>query len=77
MLLSEQTPLGLRMTSQCINEVVENHNSMVVLLTALSFIDFVEYLLTHSEVRDIIVFLSNNLCQDTLEQFFGCQRQKG
>ena len=24
-----------------------------------------------------LVFLSNNLCQDPLEQFFGCQRQRG
>jgi hypothetical protein len=24
-----------------------------------------------------LVLLSNNLCQDPLEQFFGCQRQRG
>ena len=23
------------------------------------------------------MFLSNNLCQDPLENFFGCQRQRG
>ena len=23
------------------------------------------------------MFLSNNLCQDSLENFFGCQRQRG
>ena len=24
-----------------------------------------------------VAFLSNNLCQDPLEKFFGCQRQRG
>jgi hypothetical protein len=34
----------------------------------------VRYLFTMSDVK---VFLSRRICQDPLEQFFGCQRQRG
>lgn len=46
--------------------------------TALSFIGLVEFLFSRPEIKEQkLAFLSNNLCQDPLEQFFGCQRQRG
>ena len=39
-----------------------------------SFIDLVKYLFT---IPDVKVFLSNRICQDPLENFFGHQRQRG
>lgn len=36
------------------------------------------YIFTLPEVTDYkLAFLSNHLCQDPLESFFGCQRQRG
>ena len=43
-----------------------------------SFIGLVKYLFTLPVINDKkLAFLSNNLCQDPLKQFFGCQRQRG
>ena len=39
-----------------------------------SFIELVRYLFTLEDVKS---FLSQRLCQDPLENFFGCQRQRG
>lgn len=39
-----------------------------------SFVGLVKYLFTINGVK---VFLSNRLCQDPLENFFGQQRQRG
>ena len=39
-----------------------------------SFVDLVKYLFT---IPDVKAFLSNKLCQDPLEKFFGQQRQRG
>ena len=37
-----------------------------------------KYLFTLPEVkRNKLSFLSNRICQDPLENFFGCQRQRG
>ena len=44
------------------------------LYTAKSFTDLVEYIFT---MPDVQVFLSQRICQDPLENFFGCQRQRG
>ena len=42
-----------------------------------SFVGLVRYLYSLPEVKDKkLAFLSQNLCQDPLENFFGCQRQK-
>ena len=41
----------------------------------MSFVELVEYLFTN--VPGVSVFLSNRLCQDPLENFFGQQRQRG
>lgn len=42
---------------------------------AFSFVEIVEYIFT--AIPGKIVFLSGHLCQDPLEKFFGCVRQKG
>ena len=39
-----------------------------------SFVELVKYLFT---LPDVSLFLSNRLCQDPLEKFFGQQRQRG
>ena len=79
MLLSDQTRLGLRMTGKYTKSVQPYvkyavHSSHI----ALSFIGLVEYLFSLPEVKkNKVAFLSNNICQDPIEQFFGCQRQRG
>ena len=46
--------------------------------TAKSFIGLVQYLFSLPDVRtNKLAFLSNNICQDPLENFFGVQRQRG
>lgn len=42
--------------------------------TALSLIDLVKYVFT---IPGVTSFLSQRICQDPLENFFGCQRQRG
>ena len=42
--------------------------------TGKSFVEMVRYLFS---LPDVISFLSQRICQDPLEQFFGCQRQRG
>ena len=44
------------------------------LLAVLSFLDLVKFVFT---IPGVTVLLSNNLCQDPLENFFGQQRQRG
>ena len=43
-------------------------------LIGKSFIELVKYVFT---LEDVSSFLSQRLCQDPLEIFFGCQRQRG
>lgn len=43
-------------------------------VTAKSFVDLVRYLFS---IPGVTSFLSNKICQDPLENFFGCQRQRG
>ena len=40
----------------------------------MAFVELVQYLFT---VPGVTVFLSNRICQDPLEKFFGQQRQRG
>ena len=47
---------------------------MFYLFTANSFVELVRYLF---KVPGVKVFFSHTLCQDPLENFFGCQRQRG
>ena len=42
--------------------------------TGKSFVALVRYLFTLPDVKS---FLSQRVCQDPLERFFGCQRQRG
>ena len=44
------------------------------LLTGKSFVELVRYIFSLSDVKS---FLSQRLCQDPLENFFGRQRQRG
>lgn len=40
--------------------------------------EFIPFLFSLPEVKDKkMAFLSNRICQDPLEKFFGCQRQVG
>lgn len=79
MLLSKQTLLGLRMTSKYTHPVMFNDTYQISLThTALSFIGVVNFLFSLPDAKNNkLVLLSNTLCQDPLEQFFGCQRQRG
>ncbi len=48
------------------------------LLVVHSFLGLVRYMFSLPEIkRNNIAFLSQHLCQDPLEKFFGCQRQRG
>lgn len=47
---------------------------IVLFATAHPFIELVRYVFTLPGVK---VFLSQRICQDPLEKFFGCQRQRG
>lgn len=75
MLLSSETLLGLRITSEswC------KHITIVMILfhisiIAYSFVKLVKYIFTIPGVK---AFLSQKICQDPVEKFFGCQRQRG
>ncbi len=76
MLLSAPTRLGLRITGK---GMLFNAQINPVLLCKLylvhSFLELLDYIFT--SVPGVTVFLSNRLCQDPLENFFGCQRQRG
>ena len=48
------------------------------LYTVHSFVELVKYVFSVPGVKEErIALLSRNLCQDPLENFFGCQRQRG
>lgn len=47
---------------------------MYMITTGKSFVELVKYIFTMSDVKS---FLSQRLCQDPLENFFGRQRQRG
>ena len=76
MLLSAETLLGIRMTGDNNTAVisVKLYLLMKDFFTVQSFVALVRYLFTLPGVK---VFLSECLCQDPLEKFFGCQRQRG
>ena len=92
MLLSTETLLGLRMTGVTIIKTFCMYTSVHLFysshtcssqssscfLTAKSFIDLVQYLFSLPEAKqNNLAFLSNNICQDPLENFFGSQKQRG
>ena len=55
----------------CMHDV-HNYNNYYVLVN--SFVELVEYIFT---IPGVTVFLSNHICQDPIENFFGQQRQRG
>ena len=76
MLLSEETRLGLRITGEFVApKIAENIDSSSLLCPIVkSFMELTRYLFS---VPGVKLFLSRRLTQDPLEQFFGCQRQRG
>ena len=49
-------------------------NIRLSFIAGKSFVELVRYVFTLPDVRS---FLSQRVCQDPLERFFGCQRQRG
>lgn len=77
MLLSAETRLGLRITGKLVCtllKLVHVYTPPHSFPAVNSFIEMVEYLFT---IPDVSLFLSNKICQDPLENFFGQQRQRG
>ena len=75
MLLSPETLLGLRTTGIMYQKVAMVTSFMHVLSTLVkSFVALVKYAFT---IPGVTSFLSEKLCQDPLDSFFGCQRQRG
>ena len=75
MLLSSQTRLGLRVTCKINRQtVIAKLLTLFLFLIGKSFVALVKYLFTISDVKS---FLSQRICQDPLENFFGQQRQRG
>ena len=73
-----ETITGLRMTG----EICSHCNFKLLLLYIYflvhSFLGLVRYVFSlPGMIENKIAFLSRNLCQDPLENFFGCQRQRG
>lgn len=73
MLLSAPTRLGLRITGEFI--LTNAHLYHVDIFAVNSFVELLEFIFT--TIPGVTVFLSNRLCQDPLENFFGRQRQRG
>lgn len=71
MLLSAPTRLGLHITGELLFQIMPT----IFFCTVTSFIELLEYIFTF--IPGVSVFLSNRLCQDPLENFFGRQRQRG
>ena len=72
MMLSPQTRLGLKVT--CKIPTLHSAIYQQLIATGKSFIQLVKYIFTIDGVKS---FLSQRLCQDPLENFFGVQRQGG
>ena len=75
MTLNNETLLAIRRTGRVHQSIILSFISCIIVK---SFIELVQYLFTLPEVKDNqLAFLSNKLCQDPLENFFRCQRQRG
>ena len=75
MLLTRETRSGLQITGTLSN--VRNMYNIInhfVYLEVLLFVEMVRFIFT---IPGVTSFLSNKLCQDSLENFFGRQRQRG
>ena len=58
----------------CNNESPKSFNIFLLPFAAMSFWELVAYIFSQPGVTS---FLSQRLCQDPIEKFFGCQRQRG
>ena len=70
--LSDETLLGLRMTGKNIIPIYIVF--YIILKIAFSFMDLITYLFEETKAKS---FLSERICQDPLEKYFGRQRQRG
>ena len=78
MLLSSETLLGLQMTGTFPSAFSTYCFKTSISDTVHSFVSIVEYVYSIPGVKENkIALLSRNLCQDPLENYFGCQRQRG
>ncbi len=78
MLISTETLLGLRRTGIFVYEYNYYPMKFIIFFVAKLFVEFVRYLFSLPEVKENkLAFLSNHICQDPLENYFGCQRQRG
>ena len=74
MMLSTETLLGLRITGNSASIMATCYYNYFDCHAVNSFVEMMEYIFTIPGVK---VFLSNRICQDPLENFFGRQRQRG
>ena len=76
MLLSSETRLGLTVTGiyMYIHVLHVYYYTLFFSLLVRSFIELVKYIFT---IPGVSCFLSERISQDPLENFFGCQRQRG
>lgn len=78
MMLSLETITGLRMTGDIIEFTIIVLHYYYYFISAHSFLGLVQHVFSVPGVKENkIALLSRNLCQDPLENFFGCQRQRG
>ena len=78
MLLSSETRLGIRITGiHTVLIILFMQETLILCFIHVvnSFIELVEYIFNH--IPGVTLFLSNAICQDPLEKFFGQQRQRG
>lgn len=76
MILSAETLLGLRITCKITFSCSSSANVNILFsISGKSFVELVKYLFT--TIEGVSSFLSQRICQDSLENFFGCQRQRG
>ena len=76
MLLSQETLLGIRITGRVTLHIHDYlvHHVYYYFSIVKSFTELTRFVFT---IPGIKVFLSEKISQDPLEQFFGCQRQRG
>jgi len=71
MMITQETLHGIKVNGNVCNSLCTCYSYN---FTVSSFVDLIKYVFT---IPGVTVFLSERLCQDPLEKFFGCQRQRG
>ena len=75
MLLSSETLEGIRITSEFVSIINGTFICAIILrFIAHSFVALIQHIFSLPGVK---AFLSQKICQDPVEKFFGCQRQRG